>query len=43
MEGKNTSHFGRPDPAFHPKSVKLEVISREDAGRQDRLRQVENC
>lgn len=42
MEGKNTLHLGKLYPAFHLKSVKLEVISREDVGRQDRLCQSVN-
>lgn len=35
MEGKKTSHLIKLDPAFHLKSVKLEVNSREDAEKQD--------
>lgn len=42
MGGKNTSHLGKLDPAFHPKSVKLEVISRESVERHDRLSQMTN-
>lgn len=42
MEGKNTSHLGKLDPAFHHKSAKLEVISRGYAERQDRLSQMAN-
>lgn len=40
MEGKKTSHLGKLDPAFHPNSVMLEVISREDGEKQGSLSQM---
>lgn len=42
MEGKHTLLLGKLYPPFHPKSVMLEVISREGAERQDSLSQMAN-